>query len=175
MRGNNHDKLKQVKKLIAGATIVVGGASLATEASAFCHEWGKQAVPPHQKDTYRLQHAFSGGPLDTLTQCLTTIAHNEDVAGRDNTGMSFDYSSAARGAFSAVGVAAQSGDDLTLTHKPRNAVAIAIVKSESGVSELNKDNVVEYDLKTRDVQVFANWQTYQTQSPNANLFPNMPQ
>lgn len=174
MHDDNHGKLKPVKKLIAGATIVLGGSTIATEAFAFCNEWGDQAVPPHKKDTYSLQHAFSGGPLDTLTQCLVKIANNEEVSGRDNKGMSFDYTSSARGSFSAAGYAAQPGDDLTLTNKPRNSVAIAIVEHESGVNELNKGTIVEYDLKTRRAQVFANWQTYQATSPNAGLFPSQP-
>lgn len=174
MHDYKQDKLKQVNKLIAGATIVLGSA-FTTEAFAFCNEWGDQTVPPHQKDNYRLQHAFSGGPLDTLTQCLNKIANNEDISGRDNKGMSFDYTSSARGSFSAAGVAAQPGDDLTQTNKPRNSVAIAVIESESGVSELDHGNIVEYSLATRRAKVFANWQTYQATSPNAGLFPSMPQ
>lgn len=174
MHDNKHDKVKQVKKLIAGATIVLGGSSIATEAFAYCNEWGKQSVPPHQKEDYRIQHAFSGGPLETLTSCLAAVANNEDISGRDNKGLSYDYSSRARGNFSASGYAAQPGDQLTLTNKPRNSVAIAVIEGENGVTELDQGNIVEYDLKTRRAKVFADWQTYQSQSPNAGLFPSQP-
>ena len=167
--------MNSFQKLATRTTIAVGvGIGTMTSAFAACEEWGQQTVPPHRTDTYHFEHRFSGGPLDTLQSCLAAVAGNEDVTQRDNLGLSFEYTSSSRGNFDAVGYAEQPGADLIDPNKPRTSVAIARITSENGVNGLESGNIVEYDTRTRDFEVYANWQTFQAQSPNAGIFSRQP-
>lgn len=159
--------MSEFSKRAAIATLLTG---LASPALGACIVAGDQATPPHKDDSFSFEYRFSGGPLDTLRQCLHESFNNEEIQGRDVTHNSMQYSSSARGNFNMTGYAAQPGDDLSLAHRPFNSVAIGVISGASGVNGLTNGNIVELAPGSPRVTVYQDWANFKQTSPHAALF-----